>query len=262
MRNGTIVPMIFRRAIQRVVNATGYEVVSTQRSNRSDIYADDAFMGLYERCRPFTATSVERMYSLYEAARYVQRSGVPGDIVECGVWKGGSAMLAALTLLEAGDTSRRIFLYDTFTGMSEPTERDVNRFGERAVAKWRRTQRSSHNEWVYAPLDEVRANLLSTGYPDERLIFVQGKVEETIPGVMPGAVGILRLDTDWYESTYHELVHLYPLVSRGGVLILDDYGHWQGARQAADQYFAEHDVPVLRNRIDYTARLVVKTDGF
>ncbi len=100
--------------------------------------------------------------------------------------------------------------------------------------------------------------MASTGYPEERLHFVKGKVEETIPGDLPGKIALLRLDTDWYESTRHELEHLWPLLVPGGVLIIDDYGHWAGARRAVDEFFADRvDAPLL-NRVDYTARVGVK----
>jgi len=104
----------------------------------------------------------------------------------------------------------------------------------------------------------VQANLGRTGYPAERIHYVKGKVEETIPATLPSRIALLRLDTDWYESTRHELQHLYPLLSTHGVLIIDDYGHWQGARQAVDEYFAASAEPVFLHRVDYTARLVVK----
>ena len=75
---------------------------------------------------------------------------------------------------------------------------------------------------------------------------------------MPKQIALLRLNTDWFESTYHELVHLYPLLSKGGVLIIDDYGHWQGARKAVDTYFKEQGIYPLLHRIDYTGRIMQK----
>jgi len=113
--------------------------------------------------------------------------------------------------------------------------------------------------WAYGALEEVKRNLLSTGYPAERIFFVKGKVEETIPMSAPAQIALLRLDTDWYESTYHELVHLYPRLSSGGVLIIDDYGHWKGARRAVDAYISEQKLRLLLNRIDYTGRICVKS---
>ena len=112
--------------------------------------------------------------------------------------------------------------------------------------------------WAYAGLEEVRRNVLSTGYPEDRIAFIQGKVEDTIPGTIPEKIALLRLDTDWYESTRHELTHLYPLLSSSGILIIDDYGHWQGARRAVDEYLGAMPAPTYLHRIDYTGRLALK----
>jgi hypothetical protein len=86
---------------------------------------------------------------------------------------------------------------------------------------------------------------------------VKGKVEETIPGVVPAQIALLRLDTDWYESTYHELTHLYPLLSKNGVLIIDDYGYWEGCRKATDQFLKENHLDLLLQRLDSTGRLAL-----
>jgi len=218
------------------------------------------FWSHYKRCKPFTMTRTERIYALFQAMRYVLQREVPGDIVECGVWKGGSAMLCALILKEDPRNSRSLYLYDTFSGMAEPGEMDVTLEGSLAREKWKRQRRDAVSEWAYAPLDEVRTNLLSTGLSEERLVFVPGKVEETIPRVAPGRIALLRLDTDWYSSTYHEMIHLYPRLSPGGVLILYDYGTWKGARQAVDQYLAEKNLTLLLTRIERGACLCVKVD--
>jgi hypothetical protein len=112
--------------------------------------------------------------------------------------------------------------------------------------------------WGYSPIEDVRRNLLGTGYPTDRLHFVKGKVEDTIPGETPEQIALLRLDTDWYGSTKHEMQHLYPLVAQGGVLIVDDYGHWQGARSAVDEYLATNGIHLLLNRTDASGRLAIK----
>lgn len=216
------------------------------------------FLALYARCAPYTLTSVERVYALWSAVAYVSRHGVGGDIVECGVWRGGSMMAAAHTLLSLGDRDRTLWLYDTYEGMSEPTARDVNRGDRAARRRWERERRDGHNAWNYAPLDDVRRNVSGTGYPEAQLRFVKGKVEETIPGTSPDRIAILRLDTDFYESTYHELVHLFPRLVPHGVLLLDDYGHWRGAREAVDRFLAEQRPAMLLDRIDYSGRIGVK----
>jgi O-methyltransferase len=158
----------------------------------------------------------------------VIRAGVPDDFVECGVWRGGSSMLTALTLNRLGDSERRLYLYDTFAGMPEPGELEVDALGHSARQQWSSEQRGDVNDWCHASLTEVRQNLLSTGFPAERLNLVERLVKETIPGTAPDRIAVLRLDTDWYESTWHELNHLYPRLSPGGVLIVDDYGTGPG----------------------------------
>lgn len=211
------------------------------------------------RVRPFTMTSPERVAALCAAAEYVVRNRIPGDFVECGVWKGGSAMAAALVFLRLGETSRTLHLFDTFEGMSAPTEVDRVAASGAAAAEVLAAEdpRGSH-VWAVSPLEEVRANMATVGYPGERIRFIKGKVEDTIPRWAPPTISILRLDTDWYESTRHELVHLYPRLSPAGVLIIDDYGHWEGARKAVDEYFfGIPDAPLLC-RIDYTGRIAVK----
>ncbi len=216
------------------------------------------FLDIYQKCRPYTMTSLERMYAAYKAADYVISNAVPGSIVECGVWKGGSTMIMIHTLLARGIKDRAVYLYDTFEGMPEPTAKDTSIDGSTAFGTWKDNQTDQENTWCYSPIDEVKKNVLSTGYPSQLIHFVKGKVEDTIPGTLPEQIALLRLDTDWFDSTYHELIHLYPILSKSGVLIIDDYGHWQGAREAVDKYFQEQSIRMLLNRIDYTGRVGIK----
>jgi O-methyltransferase len=247
------------RLIKSALARAGYHLTSpAEREAVALADLSDADRALIRRVDPFTMTSLERRASLLGAVDHVVRHGVPGDIVECGVWRGGSMMLVALALIARGDTSRDLYLYDTFEGMNEPTANDLSHTGESAASQLERTTKGD-GVWCEAGLDDVQANLWSTGYPRERIHFVKGPVEQTIPGTLPHRVALLRLDTDWYESTRHELTHLYPLLARQGVMIIDDYGHWQGARRAVDEYFAA--APVFLHRVDYTARLMVKHEG-
>lgn len=217
------------------------------------------FVEIYERCAPYTMTSAERMYALYQGVRHVTARGIDGDMVECGVWRGGSAMLVALTLAALGETSRRIVLFDTFAGMTRPGEVDRRaKDGSETITKWEHFQHADHNEWAFAPLDEVKANMASTGYPDDKFVYVQGEVEATLPDHAPERVALLRLDTDWYQSTYHEMNHLFPRLAPGGVLVLDDYGSFEGARKAVDQFVEETGTALFLHRIDSTGRLAIK----
>lgn len=199
---------------------------------------------LLKAVRHFTMTSPERILAMRDAVRRVCEHNVPGDIVECGVWRGGSMMVAALALLELGQT-RTLHLFDTFAGMTPSGPED----GDDATG-------------VLPPgaiavgVDEVRFNLLSTGYPASSVRLVVGPVDQTLPAQAPQSIALLRLDTDWYASTLHELRTLYPLLSPGGVLIVDDYGHWRGSRRAVDEFFAGQNVTLAQ--IDYTGVLLVK----
>ena len=207
----------------------------------------------------YTMTSPARIVALIDAVEYIHRANIPGSVVECGVWKGGSMMAAALTLLRLGDL-RDLYLYDTFDGMTEPTAHDIDINGHKAADLMREQARTTSVEsiWCYAPLQGVRDAIETTGYPESLVHFVEGPVEETIPRTMPDQISLLRLDTDWYESTRHEFEHLYPLLVPGGVLIIDDYGHHRGCRKATDEYLARLPEPVLLSRIDYTGRMTVK----
>jgi hypothetical protein len=141
--------------------------------------------------------------------------------------------------------------------MTAPTEADIAINGKLAVNMFLEKQ-AAREKWAYSPEEEVRRNVGACGYPLEQVKFVKGLVEHTVPDQAPERIALLRLDTDWYESTRHELCHLYPRLERRGVLVIDDYGHWQGARRAVDEYFRNASPPVLLQRIDYTARLVLK----
>ncbi|WP_417517172.1 TylF/MycF/NovP-related O-methyltransferase [Minwuia sp.] len=217
------------------------------------------FAEIFEQVGDYTMTTPDCVYALFNATRHIVQQDIPGDFVECGVWRGGSAMTMALTLKLFGVTDRRIWLYDTFAGMVKPEEIDVRqRDGSDTIKRWEMQQKDDHNAWAYAPLDEVKRNMDATGYPARNIDYIQGTVEETIPQTMPEKIAMLRLDTDWYRSTLHELNHLYPVLSSNGFLIIDDYGAYEGARQATDQYFDEQGNRPFLNRIDTAARIAVK----
>lgn len=208
---------------------------------------------------PFSMTSQERLVNLIRAVEYLADHKITGDFVECGVWKGGSGMAMALTLNRLGDHSRKIYLYDTFDGMSAPSAHDESIDGKLATQQMQTSSKQDPGSvWCYSNLDEVRQNMSTTRYPEENLFFIEGKVEETIPRHIPEEIALLRLDTDWYESTKHELEHLFPRLKKGGVLIIDDYGHWKGCRRAVDEYIKEKDLTLFLIRIDYTGRMAMK----
>ena len=153
--------------------------------------------------------------------------------------------------------SRKIYCYDTYEGSVKPGARDVDYKNTSGDKLWSIFE-SKNSKLCYVPLDEVKKNLFSTGYPENNFVFVKGKVEDTIPHTMPEKISLLRLDTDWYESTYHEFLHLFPRLSKHGVVIIDDYGFWKGSREATDTFFRENKVKILLNRLDYSGRIGIK----
>jgi hypothetical protein len=210
-------------------------------------------------------TGLLRTHALIRAVDYIVARGLAGAFVECGVWRGGSVMAMLLRLIKLGATHHDVYLYDTFDGMTAPGVHDTSRFEGPALDTWQTAQGAGHRAWreFFKPevfnFEAVRDAVLSCGYPESRIHFIKGPVEQTLPERAPAQIALLRLDTDWFESTQHELIHLYPRVTQGGVLIIDDYGHWEGCRRAVDQYFASGEVPaILLNRIDYTGRIGVK----
>lgn len=209
-------------------------------------------------------TGVARLAAVIEAVRHCVGGAIDGAFAECGVWRGGSVLAMMLTLQELRASDRDLYLYDTFEGMTAPTEHDVSPFDGSALEIFERAE--ARGERPYAGLFDpelfnaaaVRRTLDQTGYPSDRVHLVAGAVERTLPGAAPDQIALLRLDTDWYESTRHELEHLYPRLAEGGVLIVDDYGHWDGARRAVDEYFAAHPPRPQLREIDYTGRVAVK----
>jgi len=251
-----------KKMIQRFLNRYGYHIVKFDRNNPPWEYPadfDGELRTIIEKVKPFTMTLHERLYANCEAVRYITRHQVEGALVECGVWRGGSTMAMLQTLLNRQDTSREVYLYDTYEGMSEPGREDKAFFGDEAAVMMKNSDRNDpRSVWCYASLEDVQRNVLSTGYPADKIHFIKGKVEDTIPAAIPEKIALLRLDTDWYESTRHELQHLYPRLQKGGVLLIDDYGHWEGARKAVDEYIREKDLQLLLCRTDYSGRIALK----
>ena len=252
----------YEQAINSVAGLVGLQVSRTNSAAvRLPVEATAADAALIASLRPYTMTSGERLWSLLNAVRYVIDEGLPGDFAECGVWRGGSVMAMAKQLSALGVNDRRIWLYDTFAGMTAPTAADVEAgTGVTAETMLAGTEvGDGNNVWCVAGLSDVKANVRSTGYPFDQFTFVEGDVAVTLKQSVPESISLLRLDTDWYESTKLGLEILYPRLVVGGVCILDDYGHWQGARTAVDEYFAATGHRPFMHPIDYSGRVFIKT---
>jgi O-methyltransferase len=245
--------------INRLLGYFGYQL---HRKEIVDfpVEATDTDKEILSFISPYTMTSPLRIWALLSAVKYVTSKQLEGDFVECGVWRGGSAMAIARQLLALGINDRRIWLYDTFSGMTPPTSEDVETGSGLSASVLLKNSPEKHgnNIWCIASKEDVINNLGKTGYPVELIQTIQGDILETLHFSTPDRISLLRLDTDWYASTKKELEVLYPRLVKGGVCIIDDYGHWAGAKQAVDEYLAEHNIHVLMHHIDTTGRLFIK----
>ena len=244
---------------KKIIKKLGYEIHRVNTYVEFPSHFSKTDIEIIKSVKLFTLSSIERRFALIQAVNYIIKNKIAGDIVECGVWKGGSIMVITKTLLELKSYDKELYLFDTFEGMPKPTEFDVS-YKDKLAIKEFEDQKIDNNssDWLRIELDEVKKNVFSTGYNKEKFHFIKGKVEDTIPKNSPETISILRLDTDWYDSTRHELIHLFPRLVRGGVVIIDDYGFWRGAKKAVDEYFEENNILILLNRIDTTGVIGIK----
>lgn len=240
-----------KHQLNKLLEKFGYRIVPFNSGVFNDM--DQDFKEVFELVKPYTMVSVERLYSLYLTMKYVLENNIKGDIVECGVWKGGCAMLMAY-MLKKYKSNKNLYLYDTYEGMPEPKIMDAKvSTGEKAIKVFNREVKK-FGRMIAISLEEVKRNMNIVDY--KNVIYIKGMVEHTIPVVIPKKIAILRLDTDWYDSTKHELKYLYPLLSVKGVLLLDDYGFWSGCRKAVDDYFYKSKPLFIRD--DFSGRVMIK----
>jgi len=233
--------------------------------NTSVVELDDKDIELinYVMEKKYSMASTQRLVNTIKSCRYVVENNVPGDFVECGVWRGGNGILAK-SIFEYLGSDKNVWMFDTFKGMTEPTSVDVEAIDQTsAQIKFLENQTETHNEWCYASLEDVQKNCLDAGVDVGSFTFIKGDICETlkINKNIPEQISVLRLDTDWYESTKAELEVLYPRLSNAGVLIIDDYGHWEGARKAVEEYFSSQRYKPLFNVIDRTGRSAIKIEN-
>jgi hypothetical protein len=221
------------------------------RDDASDAYVRDHYNRNYElwELRPlfemWTMTSELHMNAAVGAILQINERRVPGDIVECGVWKGGMSMGMIFANMRH-NTDRHFWLFDTFEGLPPPTEKDE----DRAHKVWEQVKkgdptvndfdkhRVEDGKWNYGALELVKSNVYYTHYPRENIHFVKGKVEDTLPSTtLPEKIALLRLDTDFYLSTKAEMEYLWDRIVPGGLLIVDDFCTWGGSREAVIEFF-------------------------
>lgn len=260
-----ILKRIFKKQVEIVnVDVMLKNNILNQRGNLDALYPSDftaTEISLIDSVIDYTMTSPERLVSLSRAVDYIEFNKIEGDVVECGVWKGGSMMLVAKKLLELNNSSRKLYLFDTYEGMTSPSDNDIDLTNKSAKEIYvnEDTKFNENNEWCFSSVEDVKNNLRTTLYPENNTFFIKGKVEETLPDKNIQKIALLRLDTDWYESTKHELETLYDKLQIGGLLIIDDYGHWAGAKKAVDEFIKTNNISLFLNRVDYTCRIAIKT---
>ena len=250
----------FTRPLRFALRMAGYDVIrisDLEAIRKPPVDFSEQDKEDFEAVKAYTMAPAERIFTLVRAVEYIVENSIPGDFVECGTWKGGCAMTMLRVLMRQGVLDREAYFYDLFGGAwPKPTEWDRTQ-GMDAKEMGALLTDEEHALMDYT-MDEVRQNILQTGYPEERLHIIPGDIRRTVPAEMPEEIALLRLDTDYYESTLHELVHMYPRLSSGGVLIIDDYGDWDGARQATDEYIKKEGLRLHLVRVDVGARMAVK----
>ncbi len=203
-----------------------------------------------------------------DAINHILRNNIEGVIIECGVDSGRFEYIWINELIK-NNALRDIYLYDTFGGLVEPTDYDYTckdavlyQMNKDEVYCYWKNQiiNEKTNGWCYTPLEKVQNTLNSTGYPQNYLHYIVGDVMETLKdkSKIPEKIAILRLDTDWYESSKYELEQMYDNVVIGGIIIFDDYYHWDGQRRATDDFFASKNVNYDFVRIDCKTAAIIK----
>ena len=252
-----------KNALLRLVRITGYELVRrTDDYHNLAVELSDEELDIlrYVINENLTMTSPQRLIATLKACKYAVENDIAGDFVECGVWRGGNGILAK-RVFERFGSKKSVYMFDTFAGMTEPTAEDVAAGSKKAaIETYKDLQKDTHNAWCFASIEDVRRNCEKAGVDMAGVHLIKGDVCETldIEDNLPERISILRLDTDWYESTKKELEVLYPRLVKNGALIIDDYGYWEGARGAVEEYFDTLDYKPLLNVTDYTGRAAIK----
>ena len=246
--------------VNKIIGVFGYSIISKNTFNYNiDLTVAEKKILDYVLENKLTMGSKDNLAATILAARYVCQNKIIGDFVECGVWRGGHGIAAALTF-ELYKSKNKVICFDTFLGMTQPTDDDFSVYGKiKAISQFTSNSKESHNEWCFASFEEVRENFLRAGVSKENFQLIKGDVTKTLPTMELDTISFLRLDTDWYESTKIELKYLWPLLSTSGVLIVDDYGHWQGSKKAVDEFF-QSEPTILFHAIDYSSRSGIKIE--
>jgi len=232
-----------------------FEIKKINKHKNSIVEINNYELKLIKKCLGYSMTNMHRMWSLVQSFHHIKQKKISGDFVECGVWKGGNLILLK-TLLEKYNLKKKIYGFDTFEGMPKPTTFDVKYNGKSGLDTYYEHKRLNLG-FAHSELIEVKNNLREN-CSINNIRLIKGRVEDTLKILknLPKKISILRLDTDFYSSTKVELNVLYPRLVKGGVLIIDDYGFWKGARRAVDEYF--NTFRPFFHYVDHSCRLMIK----
>ena len=247
---------IFKNLINKIADQMGYSIINNNQKIAELSKKDNDYIDLVSK---FSMTPKIRIYNLLQALRHLKIKKIDGDYVECGVWKGGNVLLFKKFLENEDFSQRNIYAFDTFEGMTNPDENDFEINTNISATKLLKNDKKKEtNVWGVCSLENVKKNISKYVNNLENIYFVKGPVEITLNEAknIPKKISLLRLDTDWYQSTKKELEVLYEKVSSGGVIIIDDYGHWGGSKKAVDNFFS--DKYVWMHYVDYACRLIIK----
>ena len=258
---------MIKNIIKNILKSLSYEIKKIHQPNVITFDEDHSkeFENFFKICQKESLNvSKERFLSLFQTVNYIYKNRIEGDIVECGVFMGGSAMMMALSMNKFDNNpeeKKKLWLYDTYQGMANAHENDVNILNDKAIDELKKLKKTENSKdiWAYSSIDYVKDNMNKTGIDNSKIIYVEGLVEETLNSVYPDKISILRLDTDFYLSTKKELEILYPKLQIGGVIIIDDYGHWKGCKKAVDEYFKDKK-NIFFQQIDYSGLVGIKVN--
>ena len=257
---------MFKQSIKKILKKFSYEIKKIKKINILTFNSKykNVFEQYYKICNKESLNvSKERFVSLYQSINYIYKNNIEGDFVECGVFMGGSAMMMSYAMKEYDKNNihnKKLWLYDTYEGMANPSIYDENILNQKALTELKNKSKKENKKdiWAYSSLEYVKENIKKTNIKLDDVLFIKGLVEETLTSDKPKKISLIRLDTDFYQSTKKELEELYPLLEVGGIIIIDDYGHWKGCKKAVDEYF-EDKKNIFFQQIDYSGLIGVKT---
>lgn len=253
---------MIKKTIKDILKFFNYKIISKNEWNKKVenliVEASNDELKMFEKINEISLTSLPNRWSLYQSLSYIQENNIEGDIVETGVFKGANLVLIN-DFLNKFNIDKKIYAYDTYEGQPKPSNLDFDYKGNSMIKKFSNSDKKNSNS-VYCSLENVKKNIEKYSSNNlNKLIFIKGKVEETLRDEknVPSQISLLRLDTDFYDSIKKSLEILYPKLIKGGVLIIDDYGHFKGAKIAVDDYFRDKK-SIWMHRVDYTCRLMIK----